>query len=245
MRHLLAAFLLLGVLRADTLAELRTKFEAMQGPENLRADIAVQVSKKSDDDAQAKVSSARVVVSETNKGLSLTWDNAVLAKLKDERAEKLKNPEAASPLRSALGEFDLNRAYEYFHAAEGLLKKLDQAELISESTQSKEGKTLRQLNFKVTPKLSAKDKKYIKSLEATATLLLDEQGVPVEASTRIQVKGRAFLVISFESEEKEAFSFAKLGDRLVITRHVRESKGSGAGEKNESRSEISCKVERL
>lgn len=38
------------------------------------------------------------------------------------------------------------------------------------------------------------------------------------------------LVISFESTEEEAYEFARVADRLVVTRHSKQSRGSGAGE---------------
>jgi hypothetical protein len=119
---------------------------------------------------------------------------------------------------------------EYLNAAGSLLRLLDQAQLLGATAAEWQGAPVRLLKFKLTPTLREKDKKYIKQLDATASLWIGADGLPVAAETRVYVKGRAFLVISFESDEREQFQFARAGDRLVTLRHVRDARGSGGGE---------------
>ena len=89
---------------------------------------------------------------------------------------------------------------------------------------------MRLLSFKVEPKMRARDRKYVKELEATAKIWLDSSGIPIGAEQNVKVKGKALLVISFQSEQHDEYRFARIGERLVTLSHNHQDSGSGAGE---------------
>jgi len=64
---------------------------------------------------------------------------------------------------------------------------------------------------------------------------LDAGGVPMGAEQKVRVRGKALLVISFQSEQRDEFRFARVGDRLVTVRHLHEGSGSGGGESGQSK----------
>jgi hypothetical protein len=64
----------------------------------------------------------------------------------------------------------------------------------------------------------------------TARLWLGADGLPAALETQFHARGRALLVISFETNQKEEFRFARTGRRLVVTRHLQEIQSSGGGQ---------------
>ena len=84
--------------------------------------------------------------------------------------------------------------------------------------------------------------KYVKEIEARAKIWLGADGVPVAAERRVKTGGRAFLVVTFESEERESFRFAHVGDRLVVVRHELDRHDQGAGERSARKSTTSLEV---
>ena len=69
-------------------------------------------------------------------------------------------------------------------------------------------------------------------------------GRPLGAEQRVHVKGRALLVISFQSDQREEYRFAPAGDRLVVVEHVKEGSGSGGGQSGKERTTATLTIER-
>jgi hypothetical protein len=90
--------------------------------------------------------------------------------------------------------------------------------------------------LKVTPPLSARDRRYVKELTATARVWLGPDGLPRAVHQDIKAKGRVFLIISFELEQSERLRLGRQGDRLVALRRESEQRSAGAGEKGWRRS---------
>lgn len=231
-------------LQADTLGELKAKLDTLQGGAPLKAEVRLASTAKAEGDNGSAEAKASIGVEEGPQGLRITWPSELIAKLGAENIAKAKDPEVKTPTRAAVEELDTTSVYEYLHAAEVLQRRLEQASFLGETQEVRDGVSLRKLAFKLTPKLREKDKKYVKELTASATIWLGADGVPVAAESKIHVRGRALLVISFESEESESFAFANVGGRLVVTQHQKESKGSGAGEKSERKATTVLAVEK-
>jgi hypothetical protein len=85
----------------------------------------------------------------------------------------------------------------------------------------------------VKPAIASRDRKYVKDVEATARIWLGPDGVPLAADRRVLLKGRIFLIITFEIEQKELLRFRRSGDRLVVVRHESDSRSAGAGERRD------------
>ena len=50
-----------------------------------------------------------------------------------------------------------------------------------------------------------------------------------------KVSGRAFVVVSFEQQTEEEYTYSQVGDRLLTVHTMRHDKSSGAGEQSERR----------
>ncbi len=114
-----------------------------------------------------------------------------------------------------------------------MLAALSEATVLEDKVEPFEGAPTRVLLLQVKPSIPTRDRKYVKDVEATARIWLDPDGVPLAADRRVLLKGRIFLVITFEIEQKDAFRYTRSGDRLVVVRHESDSRSAGAGERRD------------
>ncbi len=127
------------------------------------------------------------------------------------------------------------QVHDYLSAADGLLRQLATAKLLGHEDTRRQDQPARLLTLKLEPPLSDEDRKVIKELDATAKVWLGTDGLPLAAESSLRLKGRVMVVIGFEHSEKETFTFARLGDRLVVTTHERETADKGGGQNARSR----------
>jgi hypothetical protein len=145
------------------------------------------------------------------------------------------DPEKKATTRQALDAMKASEVSDYLNGSEELLRTLEQAQLIEEKSEAWQGRPARLLLLKITPRMGQQERKYIKEMDATAKVWVGADGLPLAAESQVKLKGRALLVISFESQQREEFRFARAGNRLVVVHHTRESSGSGGGEKGQSK----------
>jgi hypothetical protein len=169
-------------------------------------------------------------------GLAVRWERPLLERARAEEARQATEPEAPTPTRQALADLDAAKLADLLDAAPSLTRALEKAVLLEDRADALDGSPARLLVLRFDPVLRARDRKYVKEVEATARLWLGADGVPLAAERLVRVKGRAFLVVSFESEQRETFRFARAGDRLLAVRHERVASSSGGGESGERRS---------
>jgi hypothetical protein len=234
MRTALILLLSCSLLRADTPSELKSALARLTGREPVKASVELQVS-SGDGDAkkpEGPDGKAAAVVEDGPEGLRILWSRAVMDTADEEHRAQIRDPEAKTPTRRAMDGLSATRLSDYLDAAPELLRTLDQAVFVEEKAETWEGQPARLLAFKLTPRLNERTRKMIKELDATVKIWIGADGVPLAAERRMYLKGRAYLVISFDSTESETFSFKHTGDRLVVARHVKESSGTGAGERN-------------
>jgi hypothetical protein len=232
MRTVLILLLSFSLARADSQSELKSALARLDGHEPVKARVDYQVTRSDGvpDKQTGEEGKAMAVVEDGPEGLRIFWSQALIQAVKDEHMAQSRDPDKRAPTQRAMDELTASRLNGYLDAAPELLRKLDDAQLVDETAGMWEGQPVRVLTFKLAPHLNERNRKYIKEIEMTAKLWVGADGVPVAAENRSRAKGRALLVISFESSETEEFRFRRAGNRLVVVRHVREASGSGGGE---------------
>lgn len=227
----------LSPLRADTLSDLKARLGKLKGSEPLRASVERQIWSRSGDEKKPVVTQGKATawVEENPQGLKLFWSRDQIHQAAQEAKAREADPEKTTPTREAMSSLDALGFDDYFNSAAKMLLDLDQATLTEERTDTFDGKPARLLILKLAPRLSQRDRKYIKELEAGAKLWLDGEGMPVAAEDSVKVKGRAMMVITFASEQKNQFRFTRIGNRLVTLHHQFESSGSGGGESGQNK----------
>lgn len=234
--RLIPLFLVLTTIAgADTRSDLESALRSLGGHDPIRARIDFELFNWASDAKSPPVNGGRAcaLVDATEAGLSIHWDRHQL----DEATRP--DPESAATAdsaRRAMAALSVPQVLTYLNIARDISSVIDGAEVTGEERAELNGQEVRLLTFKLDPKLDAKNRKYIKEIEATARIWIGADGIPLAAERSHRLKGRAMLVISFEAEESERFEFARAGDRLVVTRHSKEGRGSGAGESNKHKS---------
>jgi hypothetical protein len=234
MRIILVLFLACSMLRADPLAGLKSALARLDGRDSVKARVECQSwvldgdANKPEDDGNK----ATALVEDGPEGLRIAWSRALVGRAAEEGNAQARDPDRKTPIRRAMDVLNATRLNSYLNAAPELLTKLEEAQLIEEKNDTWEGQPVRRLTFKVNPRLNERSRKVIKEIDATARVWIGADGLPVAAENRVRLKGRILLVVTFESVETEEFRFGHTAGRLVVVRHVRETKGSGGGESN-------------
>jgi len=159
--------------------------------------------------------------------------------IEQELANQQNTPGKRAPTKQAVSAINAMNLHDSFNGASSLLRKLEKAELVSEKSETWEGKPARVLELKLP---DAKGQKFIKEASSTGWVWIDAEGIPLAVKEASQQKGRAFLVVSFEAKSEAEFRFQRIGDRLVVVRQQREGSGSGAGESGGNKSITTLQV---
>lgn len=242
--RLLALLLTGGLLQADSLSELKEALTHLNGQEPVKASVDYQFWSRQGDDKAPVITEGKATtfVEDGPQGLKMSWNRALLQTAIQEAKAQAKDPEKKASTRRAIEGLKAVEVSDYLNGAEELLRTLEQGQLLEEKAETWQGKPAKRLQFKLTPRLSKQDKKYVKELEATVTVWIGTDGLPLAAESQTRMKGRALLVISFEQQQKETFQFARVGNRLVVMHHAQESSGSGGGEHGQSKTVVTLRL---
>jgi hypothetical protein len=231
----LLASLTLG---ADPIADLQAALARLTARTPAAARFTVRYENVTGDGKDAVRVSGEVsgVVAEDASGLEIRWGHAVLLQAREEERRHGANPEVPTPTRDGLAQVQAIDLANRLDAAWTLRDELSRATLIEEREDLLDGQPVRLLVVKLSPSLQPRERRYVKDLEAVGKLWLGPDGLPLAAEARLLGKGRIFLVVGFESEVKQAWRYARVGDRLVAVRHQDERRWEGAGDRGERRS---------
>lgn len=235
MRALLLSLLLLvfGVqLRADAVADLKTRLGALTGQASVKAGASFTFWSKVGDDKKPVVQEASIKLTAEDgpQGLHVGWSRDLIQLLAAEALAKNGDPEKSTPTRRAIDEFGAATLTRFLNAAPELLNNLNRATLVSEKTDTWQGQPAQLLTFQLSPALSERDLRLIKDVYDTAKIWVGADGLPLAAHRTQRLKGRAMLVVTFEFAFNEQSEYAQVGDRLVVVRRSEERNNSGAGE---------------
>jgi hypothetical protein len=158
-------------------------------------------------------------------GLRILYPRATIIQANQEAKGEAIDPERSTPVRSGLRQVRPIQVAELLDAAATLNVTLQNAQLVQTKG--------RVIVLKLTPKLSKATAKHMKKLESTLTITLGEDGVPVAAERTTFLKA-SMLLISFENDQKESWTYVRSGDRLVATRYERTEKSDGLGQHESS-----------
>lgn len=220
----------------DPLVELSAALARLDASQVVRAQVTHRHSFTQGDDPPRPEGVVRATASAGPEGLQVAWDRAVLAAAEREEQALLATPDAPSPVRDALLDLRILALAHLLDPAPELTRLLRGATLREARDEVKDGVPARLLVLTVTPPIGARDRKYVKELTATARLWLGPDGLPLAAEQEIKAKGRVFLVVGFELEQREQVRFGRQGGRLVTLHRETEQRTSGAGDKGWRRS---------
>jgi hypothetical protein len=218
----------------DPVAQLVGALARLPASAPIRAQVEHRVRwSQGEEDTTSPTGTATLTASAGPDGVRATWGPALLARAEAEERARLANPEAYAPTREAIGDLRGLAIARALDAVPDLLRDLVDAHLVSDVVEPLDGTPTRVLTLQIKPVLASRDRKYVKDIEATARIWLGPDGVPVAEERRVLLKGRIFLIIGFEIEQKDLLRFGRSGDRLVELRRESEMRSAGAGERRD------------
>jgi len=229
-----AVILLLGgELRADTLSDVRAALIRLSGGQPVRASLQLFVRNQN---GETGVEEGRTFVrlSDSSDGLVITYPATEISKASAEQKAEKKNPETKTPTRQALHAVDAVEASEMLDYSTTLLTRLEGSQVIQDKLQAYGGRPARLLVVKLQPALSKTEKKRVKEMTYEMSLWVGNEGLPLAAETSLKVVAK-FMLLTFRHNEKESWSYARVGDRLAVTKYQQESSGSGMGQEFQRR----------
>jgi hypothetical protein len=235
---LVAALLGAGSVHADGLADLRAALARLQAQTPVKATLDVKTMERRGEGADAleKLGQASVTLEEGARGLQVVYAKDTLAQVDAESRRLILDSKAKTPTVWALASLDSTEAMAMASAAQALSRRLDESVFRSETADTLGGKPARLLSFTVPLKaLPEQQRKYVKEFDATLAVWIAADGTPLASTVHASVKGRAFVVISFEAIDDTRTTYGVLGDRLLTLHTENHSTSSGAGEHGEMR----------
>ena len=235
---LAAALLATPLARADGLADLKAALARLQAQTPLKATLEVKASEKQGEGAEAvdKQGEAIVTLEDGARGLQVFYAKDLLARMDAEARQLARDPKAKTPTALGLGKLDTAEVLHMACAAPALARSLDESVFRSEKADTWNGRPARLLSFTLPlSKLPEQQRKYVKAFDSTLSIWIGADGTPLASATSTTVKGRAFVVVSFEALEESSLTYGVLGDRLMTLRSETHSTSRGAGERGEQR----------
>jgi len=215
---------------ADPLADLRAALQrpAAETPVRARIEVRVTQTQSGDGATRQTVKDATITAEEGPQGLRLGWPAQALADARKAARQRAANPDAKVQ-DGGLAELDAETAADLLSYAELLLLLLDGATLVEEKNDVRQGRPARLVVFHPAARMDADDRKMLKSREDTVRLWLDPDGTPLELDRTVELKFSKFF-ITFSVTNKEARTFARAGNRLIVAAETTEGGGSGLGQ---------------
>jgi hypothetical protein len=218
----------------DPVAQLVGVLARLPATTPVRARVEHRVTfTQGDEDQAPPAGTATAIASSGPEGLRITWSPSLLARAEAEERERLQNPDAFTPTRDAVSDLRTLALARAFDAVPEMLRSLHEATVLEDKVEPFEGAPTRVLLLQVKPAIASRDRKYVRDVDATLRIWLGPDGVPLAADRHVLLKGRIFLIITFQIEQKESLRFGRSGDRLVVLRQESDNRSSGAGERRD------------
>jgi hypothetical protein len=240
MRRFAAPVLLFLTLtaRADVVTDMRAAVSQLRATKPIHVSIDVQQSRKSEGRFanQQFTGTASLDVTEDDAGLHITFPRAILERADRESREHTADPRKQTPTRAAVNDTEATEIADAVNFAGPFLRMLDTAAKVTESRGMRDGRLVRVVVLKLSPKLPPEATSIfsVKFTEDQMTVWLGDDNIPV-AAERIQRGTAGFMFIKGSMTNRSSWTFAHVGDRLVVLRDDSAYAGSGFGQKGEGR----------
>jgi hypothetical protein len=239
---MILAAVVLTLLPADALTDLRSTLGQLTATTAVHGTFEVTSTDNNSESDKATQGKASVGFEADGSGLRIVYPKGLLSQAVQEARAEATDPERDTPVISGASRVRPLHVADLLDAASALNTQLLSAQLTEARPSTLQGKPVHLLIMKVTPKLSKSSSKHVKKIEGTMSLWLGSDGVPLAAERTIYVKA-SFMLMSFEQNEKDSWTFVRTGDRLVATRYEETQKSDGMGQHGTSRVEQTVRLE--
>ena len=231
MRHAFILFVVSTIAlstSAQTLSDLRNTLERFpaKAPFAARATVSTNTAA---DDAAHRAGTSSFEIESGPSGFSVRIPPSVRDAARREAAQKKRDPDVATPTRTAMVALTIFDIMDALDAASLLLDDLGEATVLEEKSAPWKGKPAKLLRVKVKPSLAAKSR-YVEEPVIELSIWIGGDGIPL-AARRVSTFEAGALFVKAGNIRTEQWVFAVAGDRLYATRNEQEDKASAAGKK--------------
>lgn len=244
MRFRVSLFVLLFpvIAAADGLTDLRTTLGRLPATTPAHGTLDVVSTSRSNEDDKADDGKASVGFEIGDSGLHVIYPRTMLAQATQEARAEARDPERSTPIRSGASHVRPLHVAELLDGAAALSVLLESAQFVQMKPATFGGRPARLLSLKLIPKMSKSESKHVKKIDSTLSVWVGDDGAPLAAEESTSIKA-SFLLISFEAEQKQSWTYARSGDRLVVTRYEANDKSDGLGQHSTSRTLETIRLE--
>jgi len=213
---------------ADTLSDLRTTLDRLPAKAPFAARATVRTNAAADDDS-GRGGTSSFDIQSAPSGLSVRVPPSAIDAAQGEAARKKRDPNVATPTRTAMVALTIFDIMDAVDAAAMLHDDLSEATVIETKTDAWQGKPAKLLRVKVKPSLATKSR-YVAAPVIELTMWFGGDGIPL-AARRVSTFEAGALFVKAGNIRTEKWTFAVAADRLYATRNEQEDNASAAGKK--------------
>jgi hypothetical protein len=217
---------------ADPMTDIRTALARLGAASTVRGTLEVTSVESTEDEAPQN-GKAVVGFEAGGDGLRILYPHSALSQADQEARDESADPERPTPTRNGVRRLRPLHVAELVNAGSALNVMLESCTFAGARPTIYQAKPARLLTFKFTPKMSKSQAKHVKKFDGTVSLWIGDDGVPLAAERISNIKA-SFLLMSFENNRKESWTYARVADRLIATRYQENVKTDGMGQHNSS-----------
>lgn len=212
-----------NVQASQGLADLESALNSLKGTTAISATLYSTYNQdrgKKEREVKNTSGSIKVKVNMAPEGMQVTYFADTLDKIDEEKQLKAEDEEALTPTLNAMERLETTSVKNMLSAAQDLSRFLSKAEFEKEEKTELMGVPARRLyfNLPLDSIVSEKDtREYVDEFEGKYSLIINEQGVPLQAIMSFAGSGSAFIFFSVEMSQTYIVTYQTLGDRLFIS----------------------------
>ncbi len=225
---------------ADGLSDLRATLERFPA----RAAISAMATIRVDDntEAGARKGLSNFAVESSPAGFAIRVLPEALDRAEVEARDKKRDPESATPTRTAMVALTVFDVMDSLDAAGMLLNDLSGAKLVESAPTRYQGKAATLLRISVKPTLAGTRSRFVNEPKVELRVWSGADGVPF-AAERDSNYSASFLFVKAGNVRKEHWDLAVRGDRLYALRNHETNRASVAGKSMVSSRSVSYSLD--
>ena len=211
---------------ADRLSDLRQVLERFPAKAPFTASATVQVNAGSEQDA-TRGGSAGLEIESGAAGFTIRVSPNTLEAAEKEAVAKKRDPNVATPTRTAMVALTIFDIIDALDAASMLVDDLSDATLLDEKNVPHNGKPATMVRVKVKPSLATQSR-FVAEPRIELKIWIGADGIPV-AAERVSNYSAGVLFVKLDNTRTEHWDFAVHGDRLYATSNHEDNEATAVG----------------
>jgi len=211
---------------ADRLSDLRQSLERFPAKAPFTASATVQVNAGAEQDT-SRGGSAGLEIESGAAGFTIRVSPNTLEAAEKEAVAKKRDPNVATPTRTAMVALTIFDIIDALDAASMLVDDLSDATLLDEKNAPHNGKPATMVRVKVKPSLATQSR-FVAEPRIELKIWVGADGIPV-AAERVSNYSAGVLFVKLDNTRTEHWDFAVHGDRLYATSNHEDNEATAVG----------------